>query len=173
MKAMPMILVLLVLLPNRAFAEMPSVEDRLGMIDAVTSIAAGADRHDWNRVRQAFSGKVTLNYTSLWGGEAETKDAEEIIAQWSNFLPGFDRTLHLITNHTVTSFDQTSATMEADFQAAHRFGTDHWVLSGHYVYGLEKSNGRWRVNALTMDWTHETGDRGLVGHAAKRAEKSQ
>lgn len=173
MKPVIFIATLLALLPPFAFAQAPSVEDRLHMTDAVTSIAAGADRHDWSRVRAAFADKVTLDYTSLWGGKAETKDADDIIAQWSSFLPGFDQTLHLVTNHTVKSFDGNAATLEADFQAAHRIGDEHWVLMGHYTYGLEKSGKRWRVNSLTMEWTHETGDRGLVGRAAEKAGSDQ
>lgn len=35
---------------------------------SITDIAAGADRHDWARVRGAFTDTVTTDYTSLWGG---------------------------------------------------------------------------------------------------------
>ena len=35
---------------------------------SITDIAAGADRHDWKRVRGAFADNVTVDYTSLWGG---------------------------------------------------------------------------------------------------------
>lgn len=173
MKTVATLSALLALLPSLALAQAPSAEARFAMIDAVTSIAAGADRHQWDRLREAFSDRVTLDYTSLWGGEVETKAADDVVAQWSAFLPGFDNTLHLVTNHTVTSFDGQTATMQADFQAAHRIDRDHWVLSGHYRYGLERSGGQWRVHSLTMDWTHETGDRGLAGRAAERAAKAQ
>lgn len=152
-------------------AQPPSAEDRFAMIDAVTSIAAGADRHDWSRVRNAFADEVVLDYTSLWGGEAAAQSADDIVAQWSGFLPGFDETLHLVTNHTVVSFDDGAAIMEADFQAMHRIGDDQWVLSGHYTYGLQKSDGDWKVSALTMTWTHEAGSRDLVAAAAERASQ--
>lgn len=144
-------------------------EARFAMIDAATAIAAGADRHDWDRVRAAFADTVTLDYTSLWGGDPATTPADDVVAQWSDFLPGFDETLHLVTNHTITEATETAATMEADFQASHRIGTDMWVLSGHYTYGLVAEQGEWKVTSLTMTWTHETGDRGLVGRAAERA----
>ena len=167
--AVAVFFIVFALLADPASGRALSSKDRLKMIDAVTAIAAGADRHDWRRVRQAFADEVTLDYTSLWGGEAATTAADDIVAQWSNFLPGFDETLHLVTNHTVTAFTRDTATMEADFQAAHRIGDEMWVLMGHYTYGLRKSGGSWRVDALTMTWTHETGDRGLVGRAAERA----
>ena len=149
-----------------------SLEDRAAIVDAITDIAAGADRHDWPRVRAAFADRVTLDYTSLWGGELATLAADEVIAQWSGFLPGFERTLHFVTNHTIVTNDEDSATAEADFQAAHRIGSDMWVLMGHYRYELVKVAGYWKVQAMTMDWTHETGDRGLVARAAERAKQA-
>ena len=155
-----------------AMANTLTLEDRAAIVDAITDIAAGADRHDWPRVRGAFADTVTLDYTSLWGGEPATQSADEVIAQWSGFLPGFERTLHLVTNHTIVAADEDSATAEADFQAAHRIGTDMWVLMGHYRYELVKVAGDWKVQAMTMDWTHETGDRGLVAKAAERATQA-
>lgn len=155
-----------------AAADEIGLEDR-AIVDAITDIAAGADRHDWPRVRAAFADRVTLDYTSLWGGEPATLAADEVIAQWSSFLPGFDRTLHLVTNHTIVATDEDGATAEADFQATHRIGTDMWVLMGHYRYELVKVAGDWKVQAMTMDWTHETGDRALVAKAAERAKQAK
>ncbi|ANL26960.1 NTF2 domain-containing protein [Rhizobium phaseoli] len=157
--------------PSIAKADSMKPEDRLAIIDAITDIAAGADRHQWPRVRGAFAEKVTLDYTSLWGGEAVTLSADEVVAQWSNFLPGFDRTLHLVTNHAIVDASGDTATAEADFQATHSLGKDLWVLSGHYRYGLVKSAEGWKITHMTMAATHETGDRDLVGKAAERAAK--
>ena len=91
-----------------AGAETISLEDRAAIIDTITDIAAGADRHQWDRVRGAFAGTVTLDYTSLWGGEPATQSGEAVIAQWSGFLPGFERTLHLVTNHTIVEGSGTT-----------------------------------------------------------------
>jgi hypothetical protein len=146
-------------------------QDRAAIMDTITDIAAGADRHQWDRVRRAFADEVTLDYTSLWGGTPTTQAADDIIRQWSGFLPGFDETQHLVTNHAITSLEGAKATAEADFQATHRIGTDLWVLTGHYRYELIKVNAAWKVSALTMTATHETGDRGLVARAAERAPK--
>jgi len=155
-----------------AGAETIGLEDRVAIIDTITDIAAGADRHQWDRLRRAFAGTVTLDYTSLWGGEPTTQSGEAVVAQWSGFLPGFEQTLHLVTNHTVVESNGTTATAEADFQAIHRIGADMWVLMGHYRYDLTKADGDWKVSRLVMTHTHETGDRGLVERAAERATRS-
>lgn len=155
-----------------ARAEAIGVEDRAAIIDTITDIAAGADRHQWDRVRRAFAGTVTLDYTSLWGGEPATQSGDAVVAQWSAFLPGFEQTLHLVTNHTIVESAATTAAAEADFQAIHRIGAEMWVLMGHYRYDLTKADGHWKVWRLVMTRTHETGDRGLVERAAERAARS-
>lgn len=139
---------------------------------AITDIAAGADRHDWTRVRDAFADTVTTDYTSLWGGDPVTQPADELVAGWSAFLPGFDATHHMVTNHTITSLSDTSATAQADFTATHRLNDGLWVLGGRYDYELEKSDDRWVVTSMTMTAIWESGDRGLVALAGQRAAEA-
>lgn len=144
--------------------------DREEITRSITDIAAGADRHDWERVRGAFTDNVVLDYTSLWGGEAATQAADDVVGGWSAFLPGFDSTHHMVTNATVTSVSGGTATAEADFTATHRIDDALWTLGGRYSYTLEQSGDRWLVSGLTMTALWETGDRGLVGVAAERGQ---
>jgi len=143
--------------------------DQTEITATLTDIAAGVDRHDWQRVRAAFADTVTTDYTSLWGGDPVTQPADELVAGWSAFLPGFDSTHHMVTNHTVTSATETSAKAEADFTATHRIGDGLWTLGGRYSYELERSEDRWKVTSMTMTALWETGDRGLVATAGERA----
>jgi hypothetical protein len=159
--------------PHMAGAETIGIDDRMAIVDTITDIAAGADQHQWSRVRGALADQVTLDYTGLWGGQAATQSADAVIAQWSGFLPGFDRTLHLLANHTIVEAGDTTATAEADFQAIHRIDADSWTLMGHYRYELTKRDGAWKVTRLIMTPTHETGDRGLVNRAAERAKANR
>ncbi|WP_419909895.1 nuclear transport factor 2 family protein [Hoeflea sp.] len=148
-----------------------ALADQAEISRSITDIAAGADRHDWDRVRGAFSETVTTDYTSLWGGEPVTQPADELIAGWSGFLPGFDSTHHMVTNHTITAMTDDSATAEADFTATHRIDDGLWTLGGRYSYELKQANDRWVVTSMTMTALWETGDRGLVGVAGERAAK--
>jgi len=150
-----------------------AMADPTAITATLTDIAAGADRHDWERVRNAFAPTVTADYTSLWGGMAAPQPADELVAAWAGFLPGFDSTHHMVTNHTVTMVDAARATAEADFTATHRIGDDLWVLGGRYSYELEASQQRWVVSKLVMTALWETGDRGLVAQAAERAASTE
>ena len=139
---------------------------------SITDIAAGADRHDWNRVQSAFSENVTTDYTSLWGGEPVNQPVDQLVQAWSSFLPGFDSTHHMVTNHSVTSINENSATAEADFIATHRIDDRLWTLGGRYSYHLKQSGDRWLVTSLTMTALWETGDRALVSLAGQRVAES-
>lgn len=117
---------------------------------SITDIAAGADRGDWERVRDAFAENVTTDYTGLWGGDPVTQPADELVGGWSSFLPGFDITHHMVTNHTITYDSDTSALAEADFTATHRIDDQLWVLGGHYTYELVQAGERWVVTSMKM-----------------------
>ncbi len=150
----------------------PALADQTDITRTLTDIAAGADRHDWTRVRDAFADHVTIDYTSLWGGDPATQPADELVAGWAAFLPGFDSTHHMVTNHAITSVSEIAATAQADFTATHRLDDGLWVLGGRYDYALEKTGDRWVVTTMTMTALWETGDRGLVALAGERGAKA-
>ena len=144
------------------------------IVSTITNIAAGADRHDWGRVRSAMAEEITTDYTSLFGGAPVTQPADELVKSWAAFLPGFDSTHHMVTNHTVTSVGPGTATAEADFTATHRIDEALWVLGGRYRYRLRKSDTGWIVTSIGMEALWETGDRAtLVSQALKRATVRQ
>ena len=149
-----------------------AMADQAEISRSITDIAAGADRHDWERVRSAFADTVTTDYSSLWGGDPVTQPADELVAGWSSFLPGFDVTHHMVANHAITSIDDATATAEADFTANHRINDQLWTLGGRYSYELEQSDERWLVTSMTMTALWETGDRGLVAMAGERAAEA-
>ena len=147
-------------------------EEQIGISATITDIAAGADRHDWTRVRGAFGDTVTIDYTSLWGGKPATQPADDLVAGWASFLPGFDSTHHMVTNHTITALSDRTAAAQADFTATHRIDDGLWVLGGRYDYALEKSDDRWVVTSMTMTALWESGDRDLVAVSGERAAEA-
>src|SRR5690606_21873398 len=62
---------------------------------AVSDLLFAIDDLDWEGVRNALADEVTIDYTSLWGGELEHLAASELVARWQGLLPGFDATQHL------------------------------------------------------------------------------
>ncbi|MEM7775130.1 MAG: nuclear transport factor 2 family protein [Pseudomonadota bacterium] len=162
-----MVLGVVLMNAHQAIAAQQSVHSAILQVTA--NIAGGADRHNWTRVKSALADQITTDYTSLFGGNPVTQRADELVQNWSVFLPGFDSTHHMVTSLMVTSVDGDSATAQANFTATHRIDKALWVLGGRYDYKLSKASGEWRVTSLKMTALWETGDRSLVKQAAKRA----
>ncbi|MEM7022385.1 MAG: nuclear transport factor 2 family protein [Pseudomonadota bacterium] len=142
---------------------------QIAISQTLTDIAAGADRHDWSRVRSAMADQITTDYTSLFGGEPVTQSSQDLVDAWANFLPGFDMTHHMVTNHTVTTRGEDTATAQADFTATHRLDDKIWVLGGRYSYELSETTRGWVVTSIEMLALWETGDReSLIQQASAR-----
>ncbi|WP_242905195.1 nuclear transport factor 2 family protein [Actinomadura terrae] len=148
---------------------MSTTEDRLAIIETCTRLAWHADQREWDRLSEIFTDAVTLDYTSLNGGEPAVLTPAQIIDAWSGTLGAFEATQHLITNHLVT-VDGDTAVCTAAFQATHRladpFGSPLWTLGGNYRFDLVRTDGAWRIGGLVMTATWADGNRNLTALAA-------
>jgi hypothetical protein len=79
------------------------------MNEPVTALLHAVDTLDWDGVLAVLAPEVRLDYTSLWGGAAETVAAGEVVTRWRGLLPGFDATQHL-TGPVLVSDDGRCAT---------------------------------------------------------------
>lgn len=128
-------------------------DDRYDVMQAVSSLGVLSDARDWDGLRALLADTVTLDYTSLQGGEPATLAAADIVAGWSSSFAPLQATQHLIGNHLV-QIDGDQATCLAYFQATHvrpnLHGGPHWTLGGRYDVRLRRVDRRWRIAALTM-----------------------
>lgn len=145
---------------------------RNDVADTVTSMLHAVDALDWAAGRAAFADLVATDYTSLFGGQAETLAADELVTRWQGLLPGFDATQHLTGPVLVTDAAEREAACQPTVRAYHhvvgdgRAGT--WVVAGRYRIRLRQEAGGWKITALTLDTLYEEGDRGLVDVATGR-----
>ncbi|MET9507383.1 nuclear transport factor 2 family protein [Streptomyces flavidovirens] len=135
-------------------------------------MAFHADQREWERLAGVFAEKVTLDYTSLAGGEPAELTPAEIVAAWTSALGGYDATQHLITNHLV-DIEGDTAVCTAAFQATHRLATAHgsalWTLGGTYRFGLVRTAGHgWRISSVVMTTVWADGNQHLPALAAAR-----
>lgn len=151
---------------------MINTNDRAEIVDVTTRMAWFADRRDWDALLTVFADEVDLDYTSLTGGEPARLAAADIVAGWRAGLGGLDATQHLVSNHLV-DVDGDRAVATAQFQAVHVLANPHgeptWTLGGHYRFGLVRSDGGWRIDAVTMTTTWATGNQQIMTLAAQRA----
>jgi hypothetical protein len=147
------------------------LEDRLDIIDTCTRMGWHADRREWERLREVFAEQVSLDYTSLNGGEPAVLSPAQIVEAWTGVFENFDATHHLIADHLVT-VDGDTATCTANFQATHRlanlFGSPLWTLGGIYRFDLVRQGGIWRISGVVMTVTWADGNKDLMTLAATR-----
>ena len=92
------------------------------------------------------------------------------MAQWANFLPGFDATFYDLSNMKIDSKDDcTKATV--DFTASHRLGEDgFWSVSGVYAFTLKRTDNNWQITSIKLNWEGEKADRAVLNETPKAAQ---
>ncbi len=146
--------------------------DQAEIATRVEAVAVLVDLHAFAPLERLFADELRLDYTSLFGGEPETLAASELMARWAGLAPGFDATRHAISDIRV-DINGDEARAGAAVVGTHWLDGDTWVVSGRYAYEFARRDGEWRITAMTLIATEETGDRALVERAAARLESQQ
>ena len=157
-------------------AQMQTVLDRMEIGDAVTRILNGVDLLDFAMVRSAFADQVAVDYTSLFGGQASTVSAADLITGWRGTLPGFQSTQHMISNMQITLSGNT-ATAITYVRAMHYLPTPNqeslWEVAGYYTAGLTRTAQGWRVNSWRLTALWGDGNINLIQLATQRVTAGQ
>lgn len=141
--------------------------DQAEMIRVADAIDAGVDAKDWALTRGYFTDEITVDFTSLVGGEPATIPTDGLIAGWSGNLTAEKTSFHLRGNHRVTFHSDDNATMLSHGYAWNRMesgalaengGEALWEVWGTYVHGFERTEDGWKVNAMTFTATAERGN---------------
>jgi hypothetical protein len=112
-------------------------------------------------VRACFADELVTDYTSLWGGEAETLSADALVSRWQEFASTLAATQHL-TGPVIVHNGHAETHVVAHHWVP---GGDLWTVHGHYVARIV--NGR--IAELTLQTFHAGGHDGLPTVAARRA----
>lgn len=144
------------------------------MTDVFTLMLHAVDNLDWTTFRSLFTAEVALDYTSLWGGNAERMSPDALAASWQQVAPGYDATQHLTGPIAVLRADGQTATCATTVRAYHHVTEDGrdpatWMVAGQYTIGLERAADGWKISAITLSVSHEEGSRKVVELARQRA----
>lgn len=137
------------------------------VISIVSSIPLAVDLAAYDLAEQAFAPSIVIDYTSLWGGEPQTMTPQDLMDAWRGIVPGFTATWHELSNvQAVVTGDRAQASAFVD--GRHWLDEALWRPVGHYLWELERRNGRWMVTSMTFQMTEEFGDRTLAQRAMER-----
>ncbi|TWF81691.1 SnoaL-like protein [Pseudonocardia hierapolitana] len=137
----------------------------------LTRLLHAIDDVDWGEVRACLADEVRTDYTELFGGEAETLPADELVERWKGLVPGFDATQHM-TGPCLVDERDGGLVAQTHVRAYHRIGDAVWGVHGHYVVPLERTSAGWQIAGITLRLFYQEGDRDLPARAAERAGTS-
>ena len=155
--------------PAPAATAQAQTPDAAAVATVIQSVATLADRRDFDALAPLYAEEVRLDYTSLSGGRPEVVSGTELMNRWAATLPGFDRTLHAISDTKVT-IDGDQARATAHVVADHWLGAAHWQVRGDYAYELARQDRDWRIVAHRFTVTGENGSRDIFGPATAAAK---
>lgn len=137
------------------------------MIRIADAIDAAVDGKDWALARSFFTETITVDFTSLVGGEPATIEADALIAGWSANLKPSKTSFHLRGNHRVTFEGPDGAVMTSHGYAWNRMeagarpengGNPLWEVWGTYEHRFRREAGVWKVAGMTFEMTAERGN---------------
>ena len=137
------------------------------MIRIADSLDAAVDAKDWATARSLFTDEITVDFTSLVGGEPATIPADGLVSGWSGNLTAEKASFHLRGNHRVTFAGDDGATMVSHGYAWNRMergalpengGDPMWEVWGTYEHGFTLTDDGWRIDAMSFFSTAERGN---------------
>lgn len=142
--------------------------DRFAVQDLLVTMFTATDERRWDAVAAAFGDKVTLDYTSLSGGEPGVLSGREIADGWSAALGGLDATHHLTGNYLI-EVEGDRATARFAATATHRLADVHagslWTLGARYHAELRRDGQQWHITALTLTAVWGDGNQAILDRA--------
>jgi hypothetical protein len=130
------------------------------VIDIVIQLFAGADERDWQKVKNTMAKEVLLDYTSMAGGEPTVLSPQQIAKAWAEFLPGFDKTHHQLSDFKVNIQDNF-ATASYFGKADHFIDDEIWTVEGNYMTELKKEGDNWLITTHKFDLITQSGNASL------------
>ncbi|WP_245907199.1 nuclear transport factor 2 family protein [Photobacterium sanctipauli] len=145
--------------------------DEAQIRSALNSFSAMADQGAYEYLGRLFSPELTVDYTSLFGGEPQKVSRQDLMKQWAGFLPGFDTTYHELSNMQVV-VNGSSVSAKVDITASHWLGDDgFWAVTGEYAFLMAKVEGHWHITSVTLKANSEDGSRDILAQAPRFAEQ--
>lgn len=124
------------------------------------------DRRNWKGLAdEVFADMIRVDYTAVWGGEAEVLRGQDQADRWERDLAHLDATQHVITG-VLVSVDGDEATATANVQAhlVRRGATAGplWSNGGTYTTHLRRGAHGWRITALIVELLWDSGNAAVL-----------
>ncbi|MBE7177756.1 MAG: nuclear transport factor 2 family protein [Mucilaginibacter polytrichastri] len=171
MKGLYIVLPVIVLLHAPALAQQNARDMNKELIETtIRTLFHAVDARKWDEVKHCFADTVLVDFTSMNGGSPQRLTAEQIVKNWSVFLPGFDRTKHRVFDfHIKIEGEKGSAHYSG--VAEHFLDNAIWTVTAGYDAELIFRDGRWQIRLHKLNLESQSGNTGLPQKAAERISR--
>ena len=130
------------------------------------------DSHQWDKLKKIFADKVLLDYSSFTGKPAAKLSPDQIIANWSGFLPKFKHTHHQLGNILAKRKNDVGELFcygTASHYLPNKSGNHVWTVVGTYKFHLKRIQKKWKVTQMVFNFKYQQGNLELPKLAQKAA----
>ncbi len=121
------------------------------VVAVIHELFLATDRKDWATVERLFAARVRFDMSSAGGGAERAMTPEEIVSGWRAGLEPIEH-LHHQAGNFVVHLDGAAARVFCYGIAYHfrarRDGRNTRTFVGSYHFELDRSDDRWRINAM-------------------------
>ena len=142
-------------------SELQHLIERAAILDTVVTLFLATDQRDWQRVESCLSNPVTLDMSSLAGGEPARLRPAEVATGWRDGLRAIDHVHHQLGNFTVRIHGDEAEVFCYGVAYHHRdiSGPDNLrTFVGSYDIHLHRASGAWLVNLFRFNSEFVTGN---------------
>ena len=145
--------------------------DREAVRETVTGVAHDIDQRRWHNLRARFADTVVVDYTSLFGGEVQTQNGDDLVDGWRQLLTPLTATQHLLSPICVVIHERTAEAIchvRGYHHAKDLVGGENWMVAGHYEFEVQRESAVWTIHRITFRAFYQTGNSKLLQEAASR-----
>ena len=138
-------------------SELATSAERKEVEDIVLRLGRMLDDQDFAGLAELFAESVHIDYTSLFGGEAQDVAVTDLLNGWRGDLAGVDSAQHIVIG-PLAEITGDRATASANIMIVAKrsdsFGASTWSCGGRYELTLERGQ-QWMITSFTLKafWT--------------------
>jgi len=150
-----------------------TADDFIQICDLVYTYATAIDAKDWKLYRSIFADEIDMDFSAIGSTPLIRISADEWVGNGRPAFVGLDATQHFMSNPRVT-VDGDTADCTVYLNAEHFLVEDDvqrdFSVGASYDVGLIRSEGSWKISAMTIKIMWSKGDLGgIMQRAVERA----
>lgn len=157
------------------------LEDKRALDDLIYTQTMAMDTRDWATYRRCLADEIDFDLRDHFErfagkGAGLATDPDAMIEGARAILPGFDATMHSVTNlvHTVDGDSATSVCFTVgQHYLNNELGDRNLDTAMHSTYGCVRSAAGWKIRSLVLKVVYYKGNISLFDIAAKKVAAGQ